>query len=134
MKSQNIPLILIEPDSGLQELTRLVALRAGFHSVQGVGRGDLAQTLLRTSPAAVVVTELCLPRLDGLRLLEGLEVEGHTMRHRVVVLSASPRLQGLEPRLKALGVKAVLAKPFETAALVEVLTMLREAAELEAEL
>lgn len=132
MFTSTIPLILVDPDPGLQVLYRLLGQKAGFRRIYTTGRGDEALEHIRAYPNAVVLTELCLPRVDGLRMLETLEKERGLEEVRVAVLSNSPKLSQLRPRLETLGARAVLQKPFETARLVELLETLRETAELEA--
>ena len=130
MFTSAIPLILVDPDPGLQDLYRLLGQKAGFRRIYTTGRGDEALERIRSCHKAVVLTELCLPRVDGLRLLETLDKEQGLDEVRVAVLSSSPKLLQLKPRLETLGARAVLQKPFETSRLLELLETLRETAEL----
>jgi CheY-like chemotaxis protein len=108
--------ILVVEDSEIIRRFVSFALRAQGHRVLTASDGLAALETLAVERVDLVVTDLCMPGLDGFSLLRALREDPLTADTPVVVLSA---LSGGEPieRSLALGASAYLVKPLETASL-----------------
>lgn len=79
--------------------------------------GHDALTKLGHASFALVLTDLEMPNMDGVQLLEALRGDARWQAQPVVVCSSRPAEEG--GRLGQLGVAGYLAKPFSAAALLE---------------
>lgn len=92
------------------------ALRASGCRVITAQDGLEALERLAAEPVDLVVTDLCMPGLDGFALLRALRSDPQTADIPVVVLSALATGEPAERSL-ALGADAFLVKPLDPAAL-----------------
>lgn len=79
-------------------------------SVREAEDGLAALELLRVSPVDVVVTDIHMPRMDGIELVRQMRAEGRLAKTAVIVVS-SDRNDGRQQELKALGACAYVVKP-----------------------
>jgi CheY-like chemotaxis protein len=77
-------------------------------------------------PAAILL-DLMMPVLDGWGFIDACRQQRICLGVPVVVMSAAHGLQEISRRLKQLGVRAVLAKPFD---LVELIALMKHYAPL----
>jgi two-component system response regulator TctD len=102
-------MLLVEDNADLADAI-VRRMRRNGHAVDWQSDGLAAASVLRYEPFDVVVLDIGLPRLDGLRLLADLRERGDTTP--VLMLTAR---DGIEDRVKALdaGADDYLAKPFD---------------------
>jgi PAS domain S-box-containing protein len=104
------PRIVIADDNAdmRQYLTRLLSER---FEVEAVSNGELALAAARRSPPALVLSDVMMPRLDGLGLLKELRSDSKLRDISIILLSARA---GEESRLEgvAAGADDYLVKPF----------------------
>jgi CheY-like chemotaxis protein len=101
------PTVLIaERDRTVRELQEYFLARAGF-LVEFADDGEAALARARLAPPALVVTEILLPRLDGLALCRRLGQDPLTRDIPVVVFS----ILAAAGRASEAGAKAFLRKP-----------------------
>ena len=102
-------MLLVEDNADLADAI-VRRMRRNGHAVDWQSDGLTAASVLRYEPFDVVVLDIGLPRLDGLRLLADLRERGDTTP--VLMLTAR---DGIEDRVKALdaGADDYLAKPFD---------------------
>ncbi|WP_305787266.1 SpoIIE family protein phosphatase [Symbioplanes lichenis] len=95
-------------------LTRL--LRSSGHRVEAVGDGQAALEHARRQPPDLIVSDVMMPRLDGLQLVAALRADPRTASTPVLLLSArageEASIEGLEA-----GADDYLVKPFSSAEL-----------------
>lgn len=112
----NRPRILLADDNADMRayLTRILAER---WSVEGVVNGRDALNVAQETRPDLIVTDLTMPGLDGIELLESLRSEASTRDIPVVLISAQA---GEETRIEALeqGANDYLVKPFTSRELV----------------
>lgn len=102
------PLILIaERDPQVRKLQQFFLDRAGF-AVEFADDGEAGLELARTIPCALVVTEILIPRLDGLSLCRRLRDDEGTRAIPLLVFS----ILAAEVRALEAGADAFLRKPF----------------------
>ncbi|HWD49325.1 MAG TPA: response regulator transcription factor [Rhizomicrobium sp.] len=119
--------LLVEDDADLQRLLKKALTDAGY-VVDSASDGEEGHFLGDTEPYDVVILDLGLPKLDGVRVLEKWRKAGRTMP--VLILTArdqwSDKVSGFDA-----GADDYLAKPFHTEELLaRVRALLRRAAGL----
>jgi CheY-like chemotaxis protein len=118
-------LLLVEDDAVDVLAVRRALFRAGLDgALEVVGDGVEALEWLRSggwAEAAVVVTDLELPRLGGLQLLRELRRD-FTLRGLEVIILTHRDDPAARAEAERLGVRAYLLKPLQPAALLELLS------------
>jgi PAS domain S-box-containing protein len=123
--------LIADDNADMREyLTRL--LRGAGHHVQTVADGQAALDEIRTHPPDLVISDIMMPRLDGLGLVLALRAEGRTATVPVLLLSARA---GHEAAIQGLGAGAddYLVKPFSSAELLARVRAIIELARLRAQ-
>lgn len=80
-------ILVVDDDEVIADLLKAVLKAAGF-TVHCVGNADSAFAFLRQDHADLVVLDICLPGISGLKLLELLRQEPRTSGLPVMLLSA----------------------------------------------
>lgn len=120
-------ILLVEDDQDLQRLLKRALTDAGY-VVDAAGDGEEGHFLGDTEPYDVVILDLGLPKMDGVRVLEQWRKSGKTMP--VLILTARDRWSDKVAGFDA-GADDYLAKPFYTEELLaRVRALLRRAAGL----
>jgi CheY-like chemotaxis protein len=103
----NRPLIFIaERDAVVSDLQRYFLEKAGF-TTEFFADGESALENCRTRKPALLVTEILIPKLDGLALCRQLKADDNTKEIPVVVFS----ILNAGARAAEAGAKAFLRKP-----------------------
>ena len=68
------PILIVEDDAGLRRAMSLALEDAGY-AVAGAADGEAALEWLEVNQASLIVTDLVMPRLDGVTLLDRLRVD-----------------------------------------------------------
>ncbi|PRY47741.1 PAS domain S-box-containing protein [Geodermatophilus tzadiensis] len=89
----------------------VVRLLAPVHRVQAVGDGQAALEAAQADPPDLVVSDVMMPRLDGVALLAALRADPRTARVPVLLLSARAGQEAAVEGLAA-GADDYLVKPF----------------------
>jgi CheY-like chemotaxis protein len=102
------PIVLIaERDRLVRDLESYALERTGFR-VEFADDGQEALARIRLSPPALLITEILLPRMDGLTLCRQLSEDASTRDVPVIVFS----VLSAKARAEEAGAKAYLRKPF----------------------
>ncbi len=118
MLTQRKRVMFVDDEEGVrQSFDRLLSGR-GF-AVSTVEDGDRAVSLLREEPAEVIVSDLRMPGLDGLQLLQW--VHERQPQTRFILLTGYGNAE-VERKARALGVYEYLNKPISPDALSLVIT------------
>jgi CheY-like chemotaxis protein len=99
-------ILIAERDHNVRELQRYFLGEAGFY-VEFVDDGQAAYDRAQTTRAALIVTEILLPKLDGLALCRRLRESPLTQNIPVIVFS----ILAAEERAREAGASAFLRKP-----------------------
>ena len=102
--------LVVEDDADIRELIKTRLRLAGF-AVTTARDGVEALELLQTLSPAAMVLDLNMPRLDGFGVLSALQLNTHTARLPVMVLTARNAPDDVK-RVMELGARDYLAKPF----------------------
>ncbi|WP_052049900.1 PAS domain S-box protein [Leptolyngbya sp. KIOST-1] len=105
------PLILLADDSVDTQDLVTVLLQGQGYTVEGVTDGVAALESIRRRRPDLILTDVMMPRLDGVELLRSLRADAQTRELPIILLSArsgeDARIEGL-----AAGADAYLTKPF----------------------
>lgn len=114
--------ILVAEDD--PHILRLISmwLKRNNHDVVEARNGLAARDLILAEPVDVLVTDVNMPGLDGVLLIEAVLPTGH-VRHGVIVLTNRWDHGEIRDRLGQWGVQ-VLPKPFSPTRLLELLEQL----------
>jgi CheY-like chemotaxis protein len=109
--------LVVDDDPSTRSLIRLL-LEIDGHAVVEAAHGEEALSIIGTDTLPdVVVTDLMMPVLNGLKLIERLQAEPLTAAIPIVVVSSNPKAA---LALKTSGaVTAVVMKPFIASAFAE---------------
>src|SRR5690348_14694158 len=108
--------LVVDDDSDTRSLVRLILETQGYAVVEAA-HGEQALGLLGPNPVPdVIVTDLAMPILNGVALIERLESEPRTATIPIVVVSGSDEARALQTSGR---VDAVVRKPFDATAFAE---------------
>jgi CheY-like chemotaxis protein len=109
--------LIVERDGSVRDLQRFFLERSGF-AVEFVEDGLAALARVQRSPPTIVVTEILVPKLDGLTLCRRLRDDPDTAGVPVVVFS----ILAAAVRAAEAGARAFLRKPIIEASFVAAVT------------
>ena len=110
--------LLVDDDPAVLRAVGKALNNAGFR-VTAVDNGVDALAAIRTHDFSVVVSDIRMQRLDGIRFYRELEAEHPELRQRVVFVTAWPRDPDLDALVERSG-RPLLLKPFELSDLLDV--------------
>jgi DNA-binding NtrC family response regulator len=113
--------LLIENDESLRELLRITLIGAGYVVLEAIN-GRQGVKAFRKTPTDLVITDLYMPELDGLEVIEALR-RTHP-RVKVLAISGASGTMGYLPLAQSRGAMAVLQKPFAPSAFLDVVAQL----------
>lgn len=125
-----ISLFIVEDDANIRYLLEVAAQRAGgFDPVRVAPDGQAAWEMLQQTDAPslpdLIITDLSMPRLNGLDLVRRLKADAHLHSIPVAILTSSNQAHDREDALLA-GACAFFPKPQGLEALRRVLAELRD--------
>jgi CheY-like chemotaxis protein len=108
--------LVVDDDLATRSLLRLILESEGYAVVEAA-HGEEALGLIGPNPVPdVILTDLAMPILNGVALIQRLESEPRTATIPIVVVSASDEARALQTSGR---VDAVVRKPFDAAALAD---------------
>jgi CheY-like chemotaxis protein len=105
--------ILVIDDNPVNLKLAAEVLRADGHTVIRAEDAEQALSLLEAQIPDVVLTDIALPRMDGLELTRRLKADPRYRHLPVIALTASA-MKGDEARILEAGCDAYIAKPINT--------------------
>lgn len=110
-------ILVVDDHSTSQRLLRFI-LQQSNHTVLSAFNGFEALECLSRTDVDLLLTDLLMPEMDGLTLLEQLRSDERYKALPIIILTASEKEQHHQ-RAKAAGVTAVLTKPIESNEIIE---------------
>ncbi|HVS62708.1 MAG TPA: response regulator [Thermoanaerobaculia bacterium] len=107
-------ILVVERDPHVRALERFFLEQAGFH-VEFADDGEIGLELAKKLKPQIVLTEILVPRKDGLSVCRELKSDPATAHTIVLVLS----MLAAEERALEAGADAFLAKPLNDALLID---------------
>ena len=117
--------LIIDDDSVTRQITEAVLTQAGYR-VEAIADGRRALEWLETRCAAIVITDIFMPDVDGLEVVR--QVRRRCPASRVLAISGGSQVlpQDYLPIAERLGADATLTKPFRPADLLATIGRLSE--------
>ncbi|MEE1938774.1 response regulator [Streptomyces sp. TRM 70361] len=115
--------LVVDDDKAIRQLIRVNLELEGFEVVTAVDGAECLEIVERVRPD-VITLDLVMPRLDGLRTAERLRARERTRDVPLAIISACTRSELDGERMRAAGVDAFLAKPFDPTGLVRLVRRL----------
>ena len=113
------PILIAERDRNVRELQSYALEATGF-VIEFVDDGEAALAYATANATALIVTEILIPKLDGLTLCRRLRADPKTSRVPVLVFS----ILAAAARAEEAGASAFLRKPFIASSFLAVVGML----------
>ncbi len=119
-----MPTILVVDDERLGRTVLSKMLRAGGHGVTEMANGQQALSYLEHHLVNVVVTDVIMPKKDGLETIS--EIHRRYPNTKIIAISggARPSFPGVLATARTLGANGTLAKPFRQKALLDLVDQL----------
>jgi CheY-like chemotaxis protein len=111
-------ILVVDDEEVMRDLLTRILVRAGY-AVEAVPDGDNGLQRFREGGIDVVITDMAMPAMNGLELIEALTQEQPDVR--VVAVSGVGSRTRFLKRARELGAKATLLKPVGRADLVKTL-------------
>ena len=108
--------LIVDDDSDTRSLLRLILETEGFAVLVAAHGQEALAMIPPDSLPDVVVTDLSMPVLGGVELIERLRSEPRTAHIPIVVISGSDEALGIQTSVR---VEAVVRKPFDVTAFAE---------------
>ena len=109
---------VVDDDQVVRRLAQAI-LRRGGHQVVALDNGQAALDALEQSTPDIVITDLMMPRMDGLELVRRIRAETRWAGLPIVVLTARGTSADLR-RAREAKADRFLTKPFSSAQLLDV--------------
>jgi two-component system response regulator (stage 0 sporulation protein F) len=111
-------ILVIDDHDSVRLLLRSVLERAG-HEVTEASNGRLGLAVYRERPVDLVVTDICMPEMNGLDLI--LELTHAFLNVKVIAMSGAQDTERSLDAAKLLGARQTLQKPFDMDALLKII-------------
>ena len=105
------PLLVVDDQKMMLELTRRVLSRLGFENIDDASDGYQALTLLREKKHKLVISDLHMEAMGGLQLLKAIRADDHLKKTRFILMTGSADVPNVVAA-KLAGTDAYLLKPF----------------------
>ena len=110
-------ILLVDDEPDLRTIARLTLEHLGGFDVVEASSGAEAIAKAASLRPAIVLLDVMMPVMDGTEVFRGLQEDPSTRALPVIFLTAKAMPEELQ-RLRAMGARAILTKPFNPAALV----------------
>lgn len=108
--------LVIDDDASIREIAALSLSHFGGYDVETADGGAAGLAAARSAPPDAVLLDVMMPGVDGPSVLAALQADPVTAHVPVVFLTAK-LMREEQDRLRALGGRGVIAKPFDPTAL-----------------
>jgi len=112
--------LLVDDDADFRSMLKTALELAGY-PVNCARNGKEAQSMQRSAPADILITDIFMPEADGFEVIEAFRKE--FPQTRIIAISGGARVMKTDYLATAglIGVDAALQKPFEVEALLDLL-------------
>ena len=103
-------ILTVDDSRTMRDMLRMALAEAGFNVLQAVDGVDGLEVLQRSMPD-VIVTDINMPKMDGLGFLQNVRANPATKKAAFIILTAQGD-RALVQKAAQMGANNVLAKPF----------------------
>lgn len=107
----SLKVMVVDDMSVSRGLITMALDRLGVENYQVENDGESALNKLVANPVHLVLSDMNMPRMNGLQLLEGLRVNRSTSRIGFILITGSPTPEVVETG-RRLGMNNLIKKPF----------------------
>jgi|SRR5579872_870945 len=107
--------LVVDDEPDIRFLLKITLERSGYNVIEA-SHGEAALELVRVSRPALVITDRMMPRMDGTELITTLRGDEGTSAIPIIMLTGTNGPQ--------VGADALMTKPFELQALIELVASL----------
>lgn len=118
----SIHVLAVDDSRTIRDLLHLALTEAGYR-VSLAEDGQQALDLLQTETPDAIISDINMPNLDGLGLIEAVRRSARNRATPILMLSTESAPE-LKARARAAGATGWIVKPFEAAKLVKALQMI----------
>jgi len=115
-KAALMQVLVVDDQRAMRMLVRATLGQLGCSQVAECGDGEEALRELALRPPHLVISDMTMPRLDGLGLLKAMRADARWRHIRFIMLTSRTEVE-LVREAKALGVDNYLVKPFSLASM-----------------
>ena len=115
-KGSLLHVLVVDDQRTMRTLVRESLAQMGCHNVREAGDGVEALEELRAFPAHLVISDLNMPNMDGLKLLATIRADPQLKRVGFIMLTSQGE-RDLVKKAVELGVNNYLVKPFSLASI-----------------
>ena len=112
-------ILLVDDEQDIRTIARVSLLHLGGFTVIEAASGAAALELAAGLTSALVVLDVMMPVMDGTEVYRALQANPVTRSFPIIFLTAKAMPEELD-RLRAMGARAIVTKPFDPAELVRV--------------
>lgn len=109
-------ILAVDDSPSMRDMVRLALSTAGFHVSQAAD-GEEALSLARKQPFDLVLSDVNMPRMDGIELIRALRAES-AYKHTPILMLTTESSPERKREGKEAGATGWIVKPFEPALLV----------------
>ncbi len=114
--------LIVDDSSSLRQVLNIALTGAGYEVIEA-GDGQEALGKLDGRKVHVVISDVNMPRMDGIELVKNIR-RLPAYKFTPIVMLTTESLEGKKLEGKAAGAKAWVVKPFQPAQLIEVVSKL----------
>ncbi len=109
---KNTHILVVEDNENMKKLMVSILNKVGFEKVSGAENGKVAWDMIQTDHYGLVLTDLMMPEMDGLELLEQIRTSSDPLKNvPVLMITASDQKSHITQAVK-LKINGYIVKPF----------------------
>jgi len=113
-------ILVVEDDRAICSAVVELLVEEGY-AVEAAGDGKQALEIVEERPPSAILLDLMMPVMDGWTFLSVCRADVRCREIPIVVMSAAYNLQEHVARLTSLGARAVISKPFDLQAVLDIM-------------
>lgn len=116
-------ILIVDDSRTIRQQVRFTLEKSGFSVVEGVDGSNGIQVLGENPDISLIISDVNMPNMDGLQMLETIKGGGQNAALPVLMLTTEGNTELID-RAKKAGAKGWLVKPFQPENLVAAVTKL----------
>jgi two-component system chemotaxis response regulator CheY len=115
-------ILVVDDSETVRQVLQLTLSNAGFSVIEAIDGFDALDKLAATKPVDMVITDLNMPKIDGLQLIKKIREEGQYRFTPIVMLTTESSEEKKREGREA-GASGWIVKPFKPEQLLKVVKM-----------
>jgi len=116
LELKDLGILIVDDDSIIREMLRLILKKEGLTKIEEAGDGEKARIMLHKMKQDVVFLDINMPGEDGFSILDHIKAD-YSATH-VIMFSAETSAEKVKKALAA-GASGFVAKPFNAARVID---------------